>query len=132
MVSLILVLISASFSQAQVTPSVIISSSATNNSLCRGTAITFTATPTNGGATPTYQWKKNGVNSGTGATLTLNNIVNNDAITVVMTTSLSAGSVTSTTATSNSITTTVNNLPSVLSTTPATILSCSSTGSATL
>ena len=132
MVSLILVFISASFSQAQVTPSVIISSSATNNSLCRGTAITFTATPTNGGATPTYQWKKNGVNSGTGATLTLNNIANNDAITVVMTTSLSAGSVTSTTATSNSITTTVNNLPSVLSTTPATITSCFSTGSATI
>ena len=125
-------MISASFCQAQVTPSVSISSNATNNSLCRGTAVTFTATPTNGGATPTYQWRKNGVNSGTGATLTLNNIVNNDAITVVMTTSLSAAQVTSTTATSNSIATTVNNLPSVVSTTPASITSCLSTGSATI
>ena len=132
MVTLILVIISVSFSQAQVTPSVIISSSATNNSLCRGTAITFTATPTNGGATPSYQWKKNGVNTGTGSSLTLNNIVNNDLIRVVMTTSLSAAEVTSTTATSNAITVTVNNLPSVVSTTSAPINSCVSSGTATL
>jgi hypothetical protein len=132
MVSFILVIISASFSQAQVTPSVSISSNATNNSLCRGTAVTFTATPTNGGATPTYQWRKNGVNVGTGATLTLNNIVDNDLIRVVMTTSLSAAEVTSSTATSNAITTTVNNLPSVVSTTSAPINSCVSSGTATL
>ena len=132
MVSLILVLISASFSQAQVTPSVIISSNASNNSLCRGTAVTFTATPTNGGATPTYQWKRNGTNIFTGSQIALNNIQVNDQIKVVMTTSLNAADVTSTTATSNTITLTVNNLPSVVSTTPAFITSCATAGSATI
>ena len=132
MVTLILVLISTSFSQAQVTPSVIISSNATNNSVCRGTAVAFSATPTNGGATPTYQWKRNGVNIFTGSAITLNNIQINDQISVVMTTSLSAAEVTSTTATSNTITLTVNNLPSVLSKTPASITTCTSAGSATI
>jgi hypothetical protein len=112
--------------------SVSIVSDATNHSICRGTAITFTATPTNGGSTPSYQWKKNGVNAGTGPTVTLNNVLNNDVITVVMTTSLSAATVNNTTATSNAIATTVNSLPSVVSTTPAIIPSCSSTGTATI
>jgi hypothetical protein len=109
-----------------------ISSNATNNSICRGTAVTFTATPTNGGNTPTYQWRRNGVNIFTGSQITLNNIQVNDQISVVMTTSLSAASVTNTTATSNTITLTVNNLPSVVSTTPASITTCTSAGSATI
>ncbi|HRG58859.1 MAG TPA: hypothetical protein PK323_07845, partial [Bacteroidia bacterium] len=43
-----------------VTPSISINASA--NPACNGNAITFTATPTNGGASPAYQWTKNGVN----------------------------------------------------------------------
>ncbi len=86
-----------------VTPSVSISS--TSTSFCTGSSSTFTATATNGGSSPTYQWKNNGNNIGTNsATLVLNaaNVANGDVITCVMT----ANNVcqTTATATSNSLT----------------------------
>ncbi len=105
-----------------VTPS--ISISATTNIFCTGTSSTFTATPTNGGTAPTYQWKKNGNNiSGANSTtlvLTSANVANSDTITCVMT----ANNIcqTSATATSNKIGLTVGALV-----TPSVTISTSST-----
>jgi flagellar hook assembly protein FlgD len=80
-----------------VSPSVTIAQTAGTNPTCSGTGVTFTATPTNGG-TPSYQWKKDGVDiSGqTSATYT-DAGTTAGSITVVMTSSLSC--VTSATAT---------------------------------
>ena len=64
--------------------SVIITS--TGNTICAGTSVTFTATPTNGGTDPAYQWKLNGNNVGTNSTTYINSsLVNADVVTVVMT-----------------------------------------------
>ncbi|USQ03551.1 LamG-like jellyroll fold domain-containing protein [Aquirufa antheringensis] len=95
-----------------VVASVSISSNATNNSVCSGTNVVFTATPTNGGSTPTYQWKLNGnnISGANSATYSTTSLANNDVITVVMTSSL-ASCVTGTPATSNAITTTVSSIP---------------------
>ncbi|HET9279143.1 MAG TPA: hypothetical protein VFN95_13190, partial [Flavitalea sp.] len=83
-----------------VTPLVSISASAID--ICAGQQVTFTATPTNGGNSPTYQWKLNGNNVGSNsATYQTASLANADTIKVVMTSSLSCAS--SPTAISNSI-----------------------------
>jgi hypothetical protein len=89
--------------------SVSINASATT--ICAGTNVTFTATPTNGGSTPVYQWKINGVNAGTNsATFTTNALTNGQTVTVELTSN--EGCTTGNPATSNSIAVAVNpNLP---------------------
>jgi hypothetical protein len=69
-----------------------------------GTIVKFTATPTNGGTAPTYQWKKNGtaISGATSATYTSNTLANGNKITCVMTSN--APCETGSPATSNSIT----------------------------
>ena len=94
--------------QNSLVPSVSIASSDANNSICQGESVTFTATPTNGGTAPAYQWKVNGNNSGTNAaTFTTTILANNDEVTVVMTANNTCQ--TSATATSTGITTAVTN-----------------------
>jgi subtilisin-like proprotein convertase family protein len=90
-----------------VTPSVSVSASATT--VCAGTNVTFTATPTNGGATPTYQWFVNGIavtGTGSGNTYSSATLNNGDQVTVVLTTSAPCPTVA--TATSSPVTMTVN------------------------
>jgi len=83
------------------TSSVSISSSA--NPSCVGNQVLYTAVPVNGGQSPNYQWKKNGINAGTNSpTYIPSPINNNDVIIVVMTSSLTC--VTSNPVNSNSIT----------------------------
>ncbi|HNW70773.1 MAG TPA: endonuclease [Bacteroidales bacterium] len=86
------------------TVSVSIAASATT--ICSGTGITFTATPTNGGI-PTYQWKVNGIDVGSNsATYATSTLANGNNVTCVMTSSLTCA--TGSPATSNTITMTVN------------------------
>jgi len=62
---------------------VTISSNATNNTICAGTSVTFTATPSGTSATY-YQWRKNGnaISGATNSTYTTSDLVNGDAISV--------------------------------------------------
>ncbi|MEZ4939657.1 MAG: HYR domain-containing protein [Saprospiraceae bacterium] len=72
---------------AAVTPAVSITASPAL-AITPGTSVTFTATPTNGGATPAYQWKKNNVNVGTDSPMyTDATLANGDVITVILTSS---------------------------------------------
>jgi hypothetical protein len=89
--------------------SVSIAASATT--ICSGTSVTFTATPTNGGSTPAYQWKLNGTNSGTGSTYTSTTLANSDVVTCVLTSNATCA--TGNPATSNAITMTVEQVPSI-------------------
>jgi len=79
---------------------------ASSSSICIGTSVIFTATPTNGG-TPSYQWTLNGANVGTDSpTYTNSSLANNDIIACTMSSSLSCAS--PSIATSNSITMSVS------------------------
>jgi hypothetical protein len=77
------------------------------NPTCTGNNLTFTATPTNGGTAPSYQWKVNGANVGTNSpTYSTTTLTNGQIVTCVMTSNLAG--VTNNPATSNAIAITVN------------------------
>lgn len=89
------------------TANVSATSNDTDNSICSGSSITFTAAPTNGGTTPTYQWYVNGnaVSGATSSTYTTSTLTNGSSVYCIMTSS--DGTVTNNPATSNTITVTV-------------------------
>jgi hypothetical protein len=87
-----------------VTPSVSIAA-APGNSITAGTSVTFTATPTNGGTTPMYEW--NGEAPTTSNTYTSTTLADGDVVNCLMTSNDPCAS--PTTATSNTITMTVTN-----------------------
>ena len=62
-----------------------VSISTPDTSVCNGTNVTFTATAVNGGASPLYQWQKNGINVGSNTTSYADNTLKNgDSITCVL------------------------------------------------
>jgi chitinase len=79
---------------------------ASNTTICTGGSVTFTASSTNGGPSPSYAWQLNGLAAGTNSpSFTSSSLANNDVVRVVMTSN--AACKTTGTATSNSITMTV-------------------------
>jgi large repetitive protein len=96
-----------------VTPSVSIASNDADNTICNGTNVTFTATPTNGGASPSYQWKLNGANVGSNSSTYANaSLSDGDEVSCVLTSN--ATCLTSATATSNTVTITVSPAVSIM------------------
>jgi hypothetical protein len=82
-----------------------------SNVVCSGTSVTFTATPINGGSTPSYQWYVGSTPVGTdNATYTSSTLTTTDSVTVVMTSNASP-CLTSSPATSNAVVMTVNSYP---------------------
>ena len=97
-----------------VTPAVSIVSGSVGNNVCSGSPVTFTATPTNGGSTPAYQWMVNGssVSGATGSTYTTSGLTNGAVVSCQMTSS--APCATTPTVVSNSLTMTVINTQSLV------------------
>jgi|GEM_PF-3412612 len=96
-----------------VVPQVTVSASATN--VCAGTQVTFTATAANGGTTPTYQWKINGVDAGSNsAGFSTSALQNNDVVSVVMTSSVTCAAPASATSSGIPITIRPQVAPSVI------------------
>ncbi len=68
-----------------------ISITAGNDTICQGSSVTFKVKPTNGGSTPSYQWKINGtaVQGATDSVFTSTTLANADKVNCKMTSSLS-------------------------------------------
>ena len=90
-----------------------VSIAASDTTICPGTLVTFTATPTNGGSNPHYEWAVNGAEVGTNSNVyQSSSLSNGDTVKVYMTSS--SGCVSPALAISNKITMTVSTVtPSV-------------------
>ena len=85
-----------------------VTSSDSDNSICAGTEVTFTASPTNGGTNPSYQWYVNNSPVGSNSsTFTTSSLVNGSVVSCIMTSDLSGAETNP--ATSNTITVSVVN-----------------------
>jgi gliding motility-associated-like protein len=86
--------------------------SASDTTVCSGTPVSFMATPTNGGAAPSYQWLLNGVNTGTNSpTYTDGSPAEGDIVSCALT--IPSTCVVNPAAASNAIVMTVNPVPTV-------------------
>ncbi len=92
------------------------------NPVCAGTTATFTATPVNGGLSPAYQWKVNGINAGTNSAVYNYIPADNDIVTCILTSSFPSTCYSGNPATSN---------PVIMTVTPAVDVSISVVADAT-
>ncbi len=81
--------------------------------ICAGTGVVFTPTPTNGGASPTYQWFVNGSSVGTSPFYASSSLANGNTVNCIMTPT-AGGCSSPATATSNTITMSVNPQPTAV------------------
>ena len=93
---------------AAVTPTISIAPSA--NAVCAGSPATFTASITNGGTTPSYQWEVNGTNVGSNSSTYTGTVSGMDSVWCVMTSTASCAVPAA--ANSNKSTVTINPKPS--------------------
>jgi hypothetical protein len=94
------------------TAGVTIGISGGSNPTCGSAEVSFTASPTNGGSAPSYQWKVNGVNVGTNNPIfSSTTLLAGDVVTCVMTSNLAG--VVGNPATSNAITMMVSSPPAI-------------------
>ena len=102
-------------SVGNVTPSVSTAITAGASTICAGTTVTFTATPTNGGTTPTYQWYLNGtlITGQTNVAYSSSSLADNDIVTCKMTSNALCASPTVATSTGTTITVTPSIVPTV-------------------
>ena len=91
--------------------SVSVSITASNNPVCSGNAVTYTAIPVNGGTSPVYQWKVNGINVGTNSTTYTYNPSSGDQVSCILTSNVACPM--GNPATSNTITMSVPSSPVV-------------------
>lgn len=87
-----------------VVPSVTVTKTATSDTICQGTAVTFSALPANAGSAPSYQWRVNGTVVGSGSSYSYAP-ANHDVITATV---ISSATCALPAAISQSVTMTVN------------------------
>ncbi len=80
---------------------------ADQNPVCTGTTVNFTATPTNGGIAPNYQWRLNGISVGINSATYSYTPINGDVVQVEMTSNASP-CISGSPASSNAVVLTVN------------------------
>ncbi|HLP72987.1 MAG TPA: hypothetical protein VK155_08810, partial [Bacteroidales bacterium] len=92
----------------------LVSISTTTSNICQGSTAVFNATALNAGSTPSYQWKVNGINTGTNSNIFVSSTLNNNDIVVVELTPDPSTCPEGPVVTSAAITVTVNLLPAVI------------------
>ena len=107
---------------ATVPATVTIALTSGTNPGCAAQNLTFVATPTNEGTTPSYQWKVNGGNAGTNSNTFSGILNNNDVVTVELVSNSSCAA--PNTATSNAITISHITLTANIAITASSTLTC--------